>query len=273
MSDTENIVRGIQRTNPPADFDLNEHFKGIYLFHKWEIFPGISTEGPKDIVANMANMNMPHDLRGKRILDIAPWNGFFTFECIRRGAAEVVSYGPEDPHETGYAQTRELLGIQNCRWEQGSVYDLSAEKLGQFDIVLFLGLIYHLRHPLLALDRVYDVLAEGGTMYCDTPFMDNVVYDKTVAEHEVPALQLAQKVSSRIPMAYYTGGSETGDPYNWFIPNFACFRSWIASSGFTPVHENTDGQSWGYIVSHKGIRPFEEGLEGFNRHAPGASHA
>lgn len=270
MSDTAYAAQGIQVRTPPAGFDVNEYYKGIYLFHKWELFPGISTEGPKDILLHMDRMKVPADLTGKRVLDIAPWNGFFSFECIRRGATEVVSFGPEDPHETGFQQTKELLGIENCRWVQGSVYDLSVEALGQFDVVLFLGLIYHLRHPLYALDRVYDVVADGGTMYCDTPFQDATIFDRTVPEHDLPRLQEALQTLSVLPMAYYTPGSETGDPYNWFIPNFACFRAWVASSGFDIFHEANDGGAWGYVVSRKGVRPFEEGLEGFNRGAPKA---
>ncbi|MCW2387637.1 tRNA (mo5U34)-methyltransferase [Sphingobium sp. B11D3B] len=261
---------GIQIQEPPVDFQVSEHFQGIYLFHRWELFPGVWTDGPKDINFHLDKMNFPSDLRGKRVLDIAPWNGFFSFECIRRGAKEVVSFGPEDPLETGYEQTRSLLGIQNCRWEKGSIYDLSPEKFGQFDVILFLGLIYHLRHPLYALDRVYDVLVDGGTMYCDTPYIDHAVFDQTIPEHERLAHLLAQQVSSRIPMTYFTPGSETGDPYNWFMPNFACFRAWITSSGFDVFHEANNGENWGYVVSQKGVRPFEEGLEGFNRNAPKA---
>ena len=143
------------RTDPPEGFNLPEFLEGIYTFQKWEIFPGQVTQGPKDVSEHLRRLNVPTTLAGLRVLDIAPWNGFFGFECVRRGAAEVVSLGPDDPDLTGYNKVRDLLQIDNCKYIRASVYDLSPDVHGTFDIVFFLGLIYHLRHPLLALDRIY----------------------------------------------------------------------------------------------------------------------
>src|SRR5579871_3280804 len=144
------------RETAPQGYDVREFFKKTYLFQAWELFPGHATQGPKNVVEHMRRLKVPERLDGLRILDIAPWNGFFSFECVRRGAAFVTSLGPDDPDATGYNAVRDLLEIQNCEYMRSSVYDLSPDRHGVFDIVLFLGVIYHLRHPLLALDRIWE---------------------------------------------------------------------------------------------------------------------
>ncbi|PZU10326.1 DUF1698 domain-containing protein [Sphingomonas sp.] len=249
----------------PIGFSLDEFYRDIYLFQKWEIFPGHVTEAPKDVSANLAAMNFPTDLAGKRVLDIAPWNGFFSFECARRGAREVVSLGPEDPTHTGFQQTKDLLGLTNVHYVRDSIYNLTVERYGTFDVVLFLGLIYHLRHPLLALDRIYDVCDD--TLYSDTPTIDRIIYDKTLTENQRTAILDAGSVIHQLPMLYYTGNSETGDAFNWFMPNMKGFRALIASSGFNVTHQSDDGGGWSWISATKSERHFEIDLEGYNPHA------
>jgi tRNA (mo5U34)-methyltransferase len=249
----------------PTDFDPKTFYRGIYLFQKWEVFPGIFTEGPKDVVRTLEAMGFPESLEGKRVLDIAPWNGFFSFECARRGAREVVALGPEDPMDTGFEQTRALLDIQNVRYVRGSIYDLAKFDLGSFDVILFLGLIYHLRHPLLALDIIHDACTDQ--MYTDTPYIDNIMFDRTVSE-ETKAFFLDNRAEiHKIPLLYYTEAAETGDPYNWFMPNLLAFRALVRSSGFDIVKEANDGGGWCWISARKGVRPFAEGLEGYNAYA------
>lgn len=249
----------------PVDFDAHAFFQGIYTFQSWEIFPGVRTQGPKDVQASLASMQFPADLTGLRVLDIAPWNGFFSFECARRGASEVVSLGPEDPYATGFAQTRELLQANNVRYVRGSVYDISRDELGTFDIVLFLGLIYHLRHPLLALDKIHDVCS--NKVFVDTPYLDNIVWDRTIAEDVRVDILANRSAFNALPMLYYTPAAETGDPYNWFIPNLLALRAMVASSGFDVVFEGNDGNGWCWLTADRAERPFELGLEGYNKAA------
>jgi len=257
------------RIAPPDAFSIADFFKGIYTFQKWDLFPGYGTAGPKDVVDHMRRLQIPDRLDGLRVLDIAPWNGFFSFECARRGAAEVISLGPDDPDVTGYNKTRELLEIDNCRYVRASVYDLSPEKHGTFDVVLFLGLIYHLRHPLLALDRIYDVAK--NRLFTDSPIIDKIVFDKTVtAEQRQQILSQGKIIHDLLPMVYYTKANETGDPYNWFMPNIRAFKDFVLSSGFTIDHYVDDGGGWASIAATKGVRSFVPGVEGWNE---GASRA
>lgn len=249
------------RTVAPADFNLASFFSDVYTFQAWEIFPGHLTKGPKNVNAVSADLGLPQIMSGLRILDIAPWNGFFSFECARRGAAEVISLGPDDPDVTGYNRVKSLLNASNCRYIQGSVYDLDPNTFGTFDIVLFLGLIYHLRHPLLALDRIYEVARH--MLYVDGPIFDGVVYDKTLSEEKRKEF-LSSKVVNELPMLYVAKGRETGDAFNWFIPNYRAFHALVESSGFAILSKGDDGGGWAWLSAEKDRRPFTPNLEGFN---------
>ena len=118
----------------------------------------------------MSYCGVPEDLSGKRVLDVGAWNGGFTFECERRGAAEVVAYSLENPDQTGFNRLKALLGSQ-ATYQVGSVYNLDARQLGQFDVILFLGVLYHLRYPLLAADKLRAVTR--GTLHIETHVIEN----------------------------------------------------------------------------------------------------
>jgi len=83
-------------------------------------------------------------------------HGGYSFECEQRGAGEVIAYSLENPDVTGFNRLKALLGSR-VRYVQGSVYTLSPERMGEFDLILFFGVLYHLRYPLLAMDRIRSV--------------------------------------------------------------------------------------------------------------------
>jgi tRNA (mo5U34)-methyltransferase len=253
------------RRTAPDGFDISSFFTGIYTFQSWEIFPGYRTNGPKDVASTLQHLRFPDRLEGQRILDIGPWNGFFSFECARRGATEVFSFGPDDPDATGYNRVRDLLEVENCRYQRGSVYDVSLADQGMFDIVLFLGLIYHLRHPLLALDCIHEVAQ--GTLYVDSPIIDGTVYDRTVDSKTRRRMLRFGKEFHELPLSYFTKGEETGDAYNWFIPNRRAFRAFVESAGFEVNHFGDDGGVWAWLSATKAQRAFTPKLEGFNQGA------
>jgi tRNA (mo5U34)-methyltransferase len=254
------------RIHPPENFNIADFCKTFYSFQQWELFSGHVVPGVKDVAAHMRRLHIPERLDGCRVLDIAPWNGFFGFECLRRGAAEVISLGPDDPDVTGYNKTRELLQIENCKYLRESVYDLSPEAHGQFDVVLFLGLIYHLRHPLLALDRIYDVAS--NRLFMDSPVIDKRIFDSTVNEPERSKILEAGKIVHQLPLIYFTKGNETGDPCTWFIPNRRALTDLIEHSGFVVDTVKDDGGNWISVSATKAQRTFTPGLlEGWNEAA------
>lgn len=120
-------------------------------------------------------LQIPKDLTGWSVLDIGAWHGFFSFECERRGADRVVAvdryawdrFGMEE-----FNSTRQRLGskVEHLR---ADAHDLDVARLGQFDLVLLLGVFYHLRNPLAALDRISQITRQ--LLICEThvllPFM------------------------------------------------------------------------------------------------------
>src|SRR6185312_6434904 len=94
---------------------------------------------------------IPQDLKGARVLDIGTWDGWFAFEMERRGA-EVVAIDCWDNPK--FHEIHQVLGSR-AEHRVMDVYDLTPATVGRFDIVLFMGVLYHLKHPLRALERVF----------------------------------------------------------------------------------------------------------------------
>lgn len=264
------------RTAPPEDFDASAFFADVFLFQAWNVFPGHRTPGIKGVEEHMKRLDVPAMLDGLRVLEIAPWNGFFGFECLRRGARELVAVGPDNPNVTGFNQTVQLLDIEDrVRYIQRSVYHIKELELGKFDLVMLLGLIYHLRHPLLAIDVIHDHCEENAVFLIDSPLADKAVH--VFEPDKVNARRPTWEAVQDVPMAMFVrGGADVPlarDPFNWFVPNGACLGAWVRSSGFEILHQINDG-SWSSIKARRIARPFAEGLEGFNpRAAAGRNRA
>ena len=144
---------------------VKKEIAGVNWYHQIDLGDGIVTPGVDDSASRMAPLELPADLRGKSVLDIGAWDGVFSFEAERRGASRVLatdSYcwnGEGWGTKEGFDTARRILGSRVEDFEI-DVMDLSPERVGTFDVVLFVGVLYHLRHPLLALERVASVCAD-----------------------------------------------------------------------------------------------------------------
>jgi len=149
-----------------------------FWYHSIELRPGIVTPGlhpSGSALAILDSIGLPRDARGLRVLDIGCCDGFFAFELERRGADVVaVDYAPKE--KTGFGVAAEILG--SCiPYVVENVYDLPKAGLGEFDAVLMLGLLYHLRHPLLALDVARAMVRTGGVLFLETLASDVAARD------------------------------------------------------------------------------------------------
>ena len=143
-----------------------------------------------------------------------------------------------DPAETGFPVARERLGSQ-VEYLVDKVYDIDPERYGTFDLVLFLGVVYHLRDPLLALDRLWDVCNPGATLILETQLLDNALLVdggefRTLAEID-PVLTEA------CLMQFYPGDALNGDHSNYWAPNAACMRGLLSTAGFAVADEAVAG--------------------------------
>lgn len=200
----------------PEGFDPEALFKGVIWYQKWEVFKGIFTPGINPISEICDLLNLPADLSGKRVLDIGSSNGCMSLECERRGAAEVVALTPLDSPEWGHHQLRDALGATRTHFRPGSVYDLDPSVLGYFDTVLFCGVLYHLRYPMLAIDNIRRVAR-------DQVFIETHISDNGLSPDD-----------NAIPLwRFYRFDELNKDHSNWFGPNTRAVLEALESAGFS----------------------------------------
>jgi tRNA (mo5U34)-methyltransferase len=198
--------------------DLASRAAALRWYHTINLGPGVVTAGVDDSPQRLARLDLPASPAGQPVLDIGAWDGFFSFECERRGAARVVAADYYSWHSDGWGTkdgfrlAREALASR-VEDVDIDVMDLSPERVGTFDVVLFLGVLYHLRHPLLALERVASVTRR-------LLIMETVV----------------DMVGVRRPaLAFYPGRELNNDPTNWFAPNIPAIRGMLESVGFNAI--------------------------------------
>jgi len=213
-------------------------------YHAIEVAPGIVTPGRYNPKPFLNLMGFPEDLSGKSVLDIGAYDGFFTFEAEKRGAKRVVALDRHPATHLGFALAHELVNSR-AEYVIGSVYDLSPETHGVFDVVLFFGVLYHLRHPLLALDKIHSVCREY------TLIESQVLDQSFIHEGEVVPLRSIHPwlVDSPI-MQFYPNNELNNDWSNWWAPNVECLRLMLETSGF---RAELTGH-WGHRAAFKGTR-------------------
>src|SRR5882672_3671420 len=153
---------------------LQSRADALRWYHTIDLGQGVVTRGVDDTPLRLACLDLPASLSGLSVLDVGAWDGFFSLEAERRGAARVVAADHYAWHGVGWGTGAGKAGFQLAREARASrvededidVMDLSPERVGMFDVVLFLGVLYHLPHPLLALERVASVT--GGVLILET---------------------------------------------------------------------------------------------------------
>src|SRR5215204_1227698 len=204
------------RLGPRADVQTApDHPLGDFPSNFWEFFKHA----------------VPDDLAGKSVLDIGCNGGFYSFEMKRRGAARVVGVD-HDPVYLNQAQfAREQLGL-DVDFLQGDVYTIdSLVEHQQFDYVLFMGVFYHLRHPLYALEKVASLVKDRLVFQS----MERGVWDSTDFPTDFPITERDVFFDERFPRMYFIEHAYAGDRTNWWIPSPSCTRALLRSVGLTVV--------------------------------------
>jgi tRNA (mo5U34)-methyltransferase len=221
-----------------------------FWFHSIELGDGIVTPGKKDragLRAELASLRLG-DLTGKTVLDIGAWDGYFSFAAERAGAERVVAFDdfmwmtdlqgwtayreqrtaagePVEPAETmaqfwrpdelpgrkGFDLAHEALGSK-VEPVVGNLFDVDLAALGAFDVVLYLGVLYHVRHPLLALERLRALTRE-----------------RAIVETQADVF----RGSGRMALCRFIEGDELNDdPSNWWTFNEAALLAMGRAAGF-----------------------------------------
>lgn len=206
--------------------ELKKELASIRWRHRMDLGNGIITPGVDDPAQRLRRMHLPEDLSGMTVLDVGACDGFFSFEAERRRASRVVALDkfywgvPGWRTNAGFDLARKALDSK-VEDREMDVMDISPDTVGTYDVVLFIGVLYHMRHPLLALERVASVTRH--LLVLETAIDDDW--------------------SSRPSMVFYPDSELAGDPTNWWGPNTRAVKAMLKDVGFSNVRVVWKG-SW-----------------------------
>eukprot|EP01037_Dinobryon_pediforme_P012773 gene12773-12870_t len=187
--------------------------------HIFEIAPGVFTPGSYDPGFLFEKMQLPEDMSGMRVLDVGVSDGYFSLQMARRGAdVTAIDYRAKTDH--GY-HVMEALNPCQIDYHVMNVYDLSRETMGSFDIVVFLGVLYHLPDMMRALNAIRQCCT--GTIYVESHSENAFCPDIAAAR-------------------YYRDATLSGDHTNFWAPNRLCVLDMLHDTGFDVVRDEVWGE-------------------------------
>lgn len=185
---------------------------------------------------------VPADLGNWRVLDIGCNAGYYSFALAARGADVIgIDVDPRYLAQARWAASHFALD-NPPRFLELSVYDLfdDTDLVNHFDLVWFMGVAYHLRHPLLALDIIRS-LEPRFLMFQTMTYPDEPPGDRAPEPFDLPLTERRRMAAAGWPKLAFIEHRVAGDPTNWWAPNDACARAMLRSSGFEvladPEHE------------------------------------
>lgn len=194
--------------------------------HRFEILPGVETPGVSGYKPWLLGSPLVADLTGRRALDIGAWDGPYTLEMARRGAA-VTGFDIQPPAHSGFDVMRRVNKL-DAGHICANVYGLNPEQHGVYDLVTFFGVYYHLKNPLLALANINAVLSAGGLLLVEGAILEGA---PLVDSWWAGRADLVERLRE-VPSGYYVKGEYEREGSNWWVPNLTCLRHWVESSGF-----------------------------------------
>jgi tRNA (mo5U34)-methyltransferase len=216
--------------------DLGEWFHNINL-------NGVQT-APQHFLGDYPNVKwkaltreLPQDLTGATVLDVGCNGGFYSLEMKRRGAERVLGLDVDDRYLAQARFAAATLGLE-IEFMKLSVYDVDSIP-GQFDYVFFMGVFYHLRYPLFALDKVIKKI--GHRLIFQTMLRGS----ENVQEWNEDYHFWNKKVFEQpdFPCMYFIENSYAGDPTNWWVPNRGAAEAMLRSSGLEIV-SHPESETW-----------------------------
>jgi tRNA (mo5U34)-methyltransferase len=196
-----------------------QHFLGDYPAVKWRSFAGA----------------IPQDLTGKSVLDIGCNGGFYSIEMKKRGAARVLGIDFDDDYLAQARFAADVTG-HDIEFRKLSVYDVGALS-ERFDVVLFMGVLYHLRHPLLALDLIHAHVAKDLFVFQS---MQRGSRDIDPVQENYTFWQMEHFDRPGYPKMHFIEHRYADDPTNLWAPNAAAVEAMLRSSGFEILQHPED---------------------------------
>lgn len=184
-----------------------------YWWHAIDLGDNIVTPGfTAPWVHKLLSSAIPKNLKGKTVLDIGAWDGYYSFECEKRGAkVTAIDNYQNRKGRKGFNTAKRIIGSK-VKYRQMDLFDLPEWKK-KFDVIIFFGVLYHVKHPLKALE---------------------IIFSKTkklliLESHYI-------KRPANIPiMRFYPGKELSNDPTNWWGPNIMCIIDMLKVVGFKKI--------------------------------------
>jgi len=196
-----------------------DHFLGDYPEVKWQRFASA----------------VPEDLSGKSVLDVGCNAGFYSIQMKRRGADRVVGIDTDEQYLDQARFAAKVSGAE-IEFRKLSVYRVG-ELHERFDLVLFMGVLYHLRHPLLALDLLHEY-AVGDLLVAQSMLRGSS--ESIDVPPDFPFWESERFENEKFPRMYFVEKRYANDPTNWWIPNRSCFEAMLRSAGFEILEHAED---------------------------------
>ncbi|MGC1684275.1 MAG: class I SAM-dependent methyltransferase [Candidatus Acidiferrales bacterium] len=227
---------------------------GRSCYHKYEVEPGLFTPGDFieiDPKCCLDEIGVPRDLSGLRALEIGTWDGPFAFELERRGA-KVTALDIQDPNITVFNAVKEIKN-SSATYVRCSVYDALPEALGTYDVVLFAGVYYHLKNPVLSLQRIRRLLKDGGELFIEGGAATDYLAEELNKVLGLPKSSVGKtaKILDGLPLSYFDSEQKIYEHWsNWWFPTTRCLEAILRDSGFRNVELELKRNAF-YNYSHR----------------------
>jgi len=213
-------------------------------FHNLDLF-GVAT-APNHFLGDFPAVKwkhiaptLPENLNGASVLDIGCNGGFYSIQLKRLGAGRVLGIDVDERYLNQARFAASMLGVE-IEFEKRSVYEVD-RIAGQFDYVFFMGVLYHLRYPLFALDKVVTKIAPGGNLVFQTMLRGSASTKAWQDNYQFWTMNIFSDPDW--PAMYFVEHSYANDPTNWWIPNRAAAEAMLRSSGLE-ILEHPESETW-----------------------------
>lgn len=198
--------------------------------HDFEIVPGVRTQGTYKPLEMWNELQLPEDLRGASLADVGASNGFFSFEARRRGA-RVTAFDFRHKDNSGFGLAQHINGLADIEHHHVNVLEMTADKYGQYDIVLALGLLYHTSDPHLALSNCAALSRKRLLIesYCIDPSLSAELRNESMMRF-IPD-----------PDRFPVQGHVNQDRSNFWGFTSVCLRRMVEDVGFSVQREDVRG--------------------------------